>query len=127
MDTWWDYSPYYFLGTYIGGNNMACSQPNESDAWQIYVTQINGAGDGWDLELFWVGDQSQCDDGSASYFIPSNTTAAFLTGASEASSAAGTAENLGFEGGVLYEDLEAYNYDNLGCLASAEYFIDGWD
>lgn len=30
MREWWVYSPYYYVGIYIGGINRGCSQPNLS-------------------------------------------------------------------------------------------------
>jgi hypothetical protein len=127
MHTWWNDSPYLFMGIYIGGVNRACSQPNLTKSWQTYVTQIVSSGDGWDLELWWVGDQSACDDGSANEYIPSGTTAAYNDGVGAANNAASAAENLGFGAGVIYFDLEAFNYTNSTCLNAAESFINGWD
>jgi hypothetical protein len=129
MATLWDDSPYFFIGIYIGGVNESCDSSDLTKNWQTDVTQIDGAGDGWDLEPFWVGDQSACIDQSGKFeYIPSSsTTAAYNDGVGAAKNAAAAAENLGLGAGVIYFDLEAFNYTNSTCLSDAEHFIDGWD
>lgn len=48
----WNGSPYWWIGTYIGGIDMACSQPNLSASWLNTVF-----GQGWQFEFIWVGLQ----------------------------------------------------------------------
>ena len=49
----WGASPYRAIGIYIGGTNMACSQPNLSATW---VSQESAAG--WHMIPIYVGLQS---------------------------------------------------------------------
>jgi hypothetical protein len=129
MATLWNDSPYLFIGIYIGGVNESCDSSDLTANWQTDVTQIDGTGDGWDLEPFWVGDQSKCIDQSGNFeYIPSSsTTAAYNDGVGAANNAAAAAEKLGLGAGVIYFDLEAFNSGNSTCLSDAEHFIDGWD
>jgi hypothetical protein len=123
MYAWWNYSPYYDMGIYIGGSNRACSQPNLTSNW-VQTSQ----GYGWDFYLTWVGPQSQCAGGGPySTYINSNTTVAYQQGVGEAAAAQQYAQNLGLQGyTVFYYDLESYNSGNTACRNSVRSFLDGW-
>ncbi len=125
MTIWWSYSPYYWIGIYMGGIDRACqTQPNLNKTWQVYVTQLHGAGDGWDIAAAWVGYQSLCSTYGNDF---SNTTnVAYARGEETATSAYHAAENLGFNTGVIYYDLEAFNGTST-CIRGAKAFITGWD
>lgn len=43
MNTWWQHSPYYSVGIYIGGVHRKCSQPNLKTNWATY-NSISGIG-----------------------------------------------------------------------------------
>ena len=53
--TAWLASPYRVIGTYLGGDNWACSYGNFNPAW---VTQV--AAEGWQYIPIWVGPQAPC-------------------------------------------------------------------
>src|SRR6266852_4400139 len=55
MQAFWNGTPYWWVGTYIGGVLMYCSQPNLSASWLNTVY-----GQGWNFEFIWVGPQPPC-------------------------------------------------------------------
>jgi len=122
MQTWWTYSPYYFVNLYIGGVSRAC--PN-----QPYLTRENILtlwNQGWrGFVLTWVGPQAPCSNYSNRISYESNT--AYQQGRGEASNAVAIAQNLGFTTGEpIYYDLEAYNTTDTACRNAVKSFIQGW-
>ena len=97
----WASSPYHAVGIYIGGTNVACSQPNLSAAW---VSQETAAG--WHLIPTYVGLQA----GSACSGCGTiNPRSAASEGSAAASDAVTQAGALGIApGNPIYYDMEGY-------------------
>ncbi|HWE08491.1 MAG TPA: DUF1906 domain-containing protein [Solirubrobacteraceae bacterium] len=114
----WGSSPYRALGVYIGGANMACSQPNLSATW---VSQQSAAG--WHLIPIYVGLQAPSNSCGCAGISASSAGG---EGASAASDAMADAQAIGLgAGNPLYLDMEAYSRtstNTAGVLA----FIQGW-
>lgn len=115
----WSSSPYRVIGVYIGGVNMACSQPNLTPSW------VSGeVAAGWHLILTYVGLQGagSCS-GTCATISPSNATA---QGAAAASDAVGQARALGIPGGnPIYDDMEQYTRGGSSSAAVLA-FLSGW-
>lgn len=122
MGTWWSYSPYYWLGAYIGGSEMLCSQPNLSATWLQ-----NTLNQGWGFEFLWVGLQAPCT--TYKYRFSSNTSTAFSQGQQEAINAVNELIlNLGVQNPAQFTavtfDLDAAP---AACQSATNAFISGWD
>ena len=114
----WDGSPFRAVGIYMGGANMACSQPNLSAAW---VSNESNAG--WHLIPIYVGLQAPSNScGCAS--IASADAAA--EGTAAAADAVTQAQALGIgAGNPIYFDMEGYTRsttNSSGVLA----FLAAW-
>ena len=123
MQGFWDNTPYYNMGIYIGGSLRACGQANLTASW---LQQAGPSGMGWHFMPIWVGPQAPCT--SFSQTFSSDPATAYQQGRSEAISAYETARNLGMDtpGMPITYDLEYFDSTNAGCLAAAEQFIQGW-
>ncbi len=99
--TAWTSSPFRALGVYIGGANMACSQPNLTPSW---VSAETGAG--WHLMPIYVGLQAPSSGCGCSTISPAG---AATQGAAAATDAIAHARALGLGGGnPIYYDMEGY-------------------
>ncbi|HEY7483458.1 MAG TPA: glycoside hydrolase domain-containing protein [Streptosporangiaceae bacterium] len=133
MRTWWDNSPYWDIGIYIGGTARGCAQPNLTAQWLDDVQDIN-VGGAWGLLPIWVGPQSQCVQQAtipATKRFSNVAQTAYTQGTQEAQSAVVQAIALGFELDELplvydLEGFDAQNPANATCLAAAQQFIQGW-
>ncbi len=97
----WAASPYHAVGIYIGGTNVACSQPNLSAEW---VSQETAAG--WHLIPTYVGLQA---GNACSGCGTINPKSAASEGSAAASDAVTQAEALGIApGNPIYDDMEGY-------------------
>jgi hypothetical protein len=133
MQTWWNSSPYYQIGIYIGGSNRSCSQPNLTASW---VTAVNNSVNmTWGLLPIWVGPQMpnpacQTLHTYGGGYISTNTTTANTQGQNEAFAAYTAISNLGMNvtSTPIAYDLEGNNNSTGStCTAAAKAFIDGWD
>jgi len=120
MQAFWNGTPYWWLGTYIGGSEMGCSQPNLNATWLNDVRN-----QGWNFEFIWVGPQSPCT--SYRYTFSSNPSTAYTQGQNEASSAWTTLTNLGITNGALHTAI-VYDLESSpsGCQSATNSFIQGW-
>jgi hypothetical protein len=116
--TAWGTSPYQAIGVYIGGANMACSQPNLTADW---VSQESLAG--WHLIPIYVGLQAPSNScGCASI----STAAASSQGTAAALDAVTDAQAIGLgPGNPLYADMEGYNRTTANTSAVLA-FLSGW-
>ena len=113
----WGSSPFHALGVYIGGANMACSQPNLTASW---VTAESAAG--WHLVPIYVGLQAP-SSGCGCATISS--TSASAEGAAAAQDAIVQAQALGLgEGNPIYDDMESYARGSSSSTVLA--FLQGW-
>jgi glycoside hydrolase-like protein len=114
----WDASPYRALGIYIGGANMACSQPNLSATW---VGEESAAG--WHMVPIYVGLQSPSNSCGCAGISPA---VAATQGAEAAQDAAVDAEAIGMgAGNPLYFDMEGYNRTITNTSAVLA-FLEAW-
>jgi hypothetical protein len=123
MNAWWTNTPWSWVGVYIGGSEMACSQPNLSAAWLNNQNRV-----GWRFQFIWVGPQAPCTGFGITF--SSNTTTANQQGHSEAKAARAKLLSLGItnqaKGSPLTYDLEAFNASSCNALAAAQAFVRGW-
>ncbi len=97
MKTWWDSSPYYVTGIYIGGISRSCHNEELNRVWATTVL-----GQGWNLMPLWPGEQAPCRAGSRTknlFFFPHRFTLQNATrmGKAEADEAAEVANQLELE------------------------------
>lgn len=124
MQTWWDASPYWIYGLYLGGSSYATGCTKADSAWVSAVRQ-----QGWSFIPTWVGPQAPC-----SVFpnkMSSDPAAAYQQGRSEAALAMTAAANVGLinasHGTVLYYDLEGFGSNaSSECRLAASSFVNGW-
>jgi hypothetical protein len=114
----WGASPYRALGIYIGGANMACSQPNLSATW---VSQESAAG--WHMIPIYVGLQSPSNSCGCAGISPASASA---QGAAAAQDAVVDAQAIGMgAGNPVYFDMEAYNRTSTNTSAVLS-FLQAW-
>jgi len=100
MSAW--YSAYAAIGVYIGGANMACSQPNLTPGW---VSAESSAG--WHLIPTYVGLQAPGNSCGCAAIDPRR---AVSEGTAAASDAVAQAQSLGLgPGNPIYFDMEGYS------------------
>jgi hypothetical protein len=123
MNAWWPNTPWWWIGVYIGGSEMACSQPNLSAQWLD-----DQARTGWRFAFIWVGPQAPCTGFSSTF--SSDPATAYQQGRSEGFAAFNALVNLGVGGGAagtpLVYDLEAFDPSCQNGLAAAAAFVQGW-
>jgi hypothetical protein len=118
--TAWLKSPYRVAGTYLGGDNWACSYGNFTPSW---VSQV--AAEGWRFIPIWVGPQAPCSTIPGAVLI--NPAKAAAQGETQAASAVSTAAGFGYgQGTPVYFDMESYNTSASGCSAAVLAFLQGW-
>ncbi|HET8977210.1 MAG TPA: DUF1906 domain-containing protein [Solirubrobacteraceae bacterium] len=116
----WGASPYRAIGVYIGGENMACSQPNLTSTW---VSQQSA--DGWHLIPIYVGLQAN-PNSCGCQAMSTATATATSQGAADASYAVADAQAIGIgAGNPLYLDMEGYHRATTTSAAVLAY-IQGW-
>jgi hypothetical protein len=123
MNAWWPNTPWWWVGVYIGGSMMACSQPNLTAQWLNDRSRT-----GWRFEFLWVGPQAPCT-GFASRFSSDSATA-YQQGRNEGRAAFTRLVGLGVGnnalGSPLVYDLEAFNGGSCNAAAAARSFVQGW-
>ena len=122
--TWWSYSPYWWHGLYIGGENWTC-RPLTFTAQNLNDVYAQG----WRFMFLWVGPQPPCTTMGKYYTFSSNTTTAYSQGTTEAHSAIATlSSTLGVDnqasGSAIAYDIESAG--NGTCQAATNSFIQGW-
>ncbi|MGH2915096.1 MAG: DUF1906 domain-containing protein, partial [Solirubrobacteraceae bacterium] len=116
----WGASPYRAIGVYIGGANMACSQPNLNATW---VAQESATG--WHLVPIYVGLQAPSNTCGCAGISKVSATAG-AQGAAAAQDAVTDAQATGVgPGNPLYLDMEGYNRTTSN-TASVLAFVAGW-
>jgi hypothetical protein len=114
----WGASPYRAIGIYIGGANMACSQPNLSATW---VSGESAAG--WHMVPIYVGLQSPSNSCGCAGISPASAS---IQGTQAAEDAVVDAQAIGMGGGnPLYFDMEAYNRTTANTSAVLA-FLQAW-
>jgi len=114
----WSGSPYRAVGGYLGGANMACSQPNFTAAWVSTETAA-----GWHIIPTYVGLQAPGNSCGCASITPS---AAAAQGTAAANDAIGRAEAVGIgPGNPIYFDMEAYSRTS-SATATVRTFLASW-
>jgi photosystem II stability/assembly factor-like uncharacterized protein len=128
MGTWFDMSPFFDVGIYVGGVNYcyeskgSClrSDPNLTATW---VTQAGG--EGWGLLPLWVGPQAPCVD--SSHFAEFTSANAASEGMSNADGAAAAMTALGLSDTVVFYDMENYTSTaGDSCSLAVRAFLSAW-
>ena len=115
----WKSSPYHFVGVYLGGANMACSQPNLTTSWVRTETAA-----GWRFIPTWVGRQAPTSSCGGCSTIQSGQ--ATSEGTSEATAAIARARAVGLgPGNPIYFDMEAYTPGSSATSATRN-FLAAW-
>ena len=110
----WLQSPFRAAGIYIGGANMACSQPNLTAAWVSAQTAA-----GWHIVPIYVGLQAPTNSCGCA---PISTTEAAAQGSAAATDAVTSAEAIGIgPGNPIYDDMEAYSRTTTNTTAVLAY------
>jgi hypothetical protein len=114
----WGASPYRAIGIYIGGANMACSQPNLSATW---VSEESAAG--WHMMPIYVGLQAPSNSCGCAGI---SAATASIQGTQAAQDAVVDAQAIGMGGGnPIYFDMEAYNRTSTNTSAVLA-FLQAW-
>jgi hypothetical protein len=114
----WSASPYRAVGVYIGGANMACSQPNLTSTW---VSQQSSAG--WHLIPIYVGLQAPTNSCGCASLSPSSAAA---QGGAAAADAVTQAQAIGLgAGNPIVFDMEGYTRSATNSNAVLA-FLQGW-
>jgi photosystem II stability/assembly factor-like uncharacterized protein len=126
MLTWWQYSPYYDTGVYLGGENVTCKKNTYLNP--TWVNSVSGAG--WGIMPLWVGLQSPCRANSSEFWTISETQAGD-EGGWDADDAIAAANSLGMGGSIIYFDMEYYPpgsllKDGTACSPLVVQFLQGW-
>ena len=114
----WGSSPYRGIGVYIGGANMACSQPNLTSSW--VSTEVSA---GWHLILIYVGLQAPSNSCGCAGITPSQAAA---QGTAAANDAVAEAQGIGIPAGSpIYDDMEYYARGSTNTPAVLNY-LSAW-
>ncbi len=114
----WGASPYRGVGVYVGGANMACSQPNLTASWVSAETAA-----GWHLIPTYVGLQAPSNSCGCAAISSSSASSEGIAAANDAVTHA-SAVGIG-PGNPIYFDME--NYSRGGSNTSAVLtFLSAW-
>jgi hypothetical protein len=114
----WLASPFRAAGVYIGGPEMACSQPNLNAAWVSTVTAA-----GWHLIPIYVGLQAPTNGCGCGAISGAHATA---QGTAAAQNAVQEAQVLGLgAGNPIYDDMENYTR-TASASATVLAYLQGW-
>lgn len=118
MSAWGSSSPFGAIGVYIGGTNMACSQPNLNASWVSAESQA-----GWHLVPIYVGLQAPSNSCGCAAISAASASA---EGAAAAADAVAQAQALGMgTGNPLYFDMEGYTRSSANTAAVLA-FLSAW-
>lgn len=124
MDTWWQYSPYYDTGVYLGGDNVGCKANTYLNSeWVSLVSNM-----GWGIIPIWVGLQAPCIGNSSNFWtIAENSplNSPYQEGENDATAAVAMANSLGMSSTVIYFDMEYY-VPQSACSTAVISFLQGW-
>ena len=127
MLTWWEYSPYYDVGVYLGGSNVTCKRNTYLNS--TWVSSVSGMG--WGIIPLWVGLQSPCKKMKTDEFWTISETIPYNEGQWEADDAVAAASSLGMSDSMIYFDMEYYPpgtnlKDGTACSPLVVQFLQGW-
>jgi hypothetical protein len=120
MKAFWDHTPYWNFGLYIGGSDLFCTKPSKS-----WVSQVRAMG--YQFMPLWVGPQAPCSRFRVRF--SGDPATAYGQGKKEALAAYNSAVGLGLTATtnmpIIY-DLETFNTGDSGCLNATKRFLAGW-
>jgi Rv2525c-like, glycoside hydrolase-like domain len=124
MQTWWNESPYYFYGLYLGGIHLPTLCSGVDAAW---VSAVHAQG--WSFVPTWVGPQAPCS--AYKYKMNADPAVSYQEGRQEADAASARAAalgltNYGLGGTIIYYDMEVFSGASTACRAAASSFMNGW-
>jgi hypothetical protein len=114
----WGASQYRAIGVYIGGTNMACSQPNLTSSWVAAETNA-----GWHLIPTYVGLQAPSNSCGCQGIAASQAQSEGTAAANDAAAHAG-AVGIG-PGNPIYFDMENYSRTTSNSSAVLT-FLSAW-
>jgi hypothetical protein len=118
MSAWGSASPYGAVGVYIGGENMACAQPNLNAAW---VATQSAAG--WHIVPIYVGLQAPTNSCGCAPITAAQAATQGTTAATDAVADA-AADGIG-AGNPIYDDMEGYSRNSTNSTAVLA-FLEAW-
>jgi hypothetical protein len=130
MAAFWNNSPWYYWGIYIGGDERGCSQPNLTSSWitTVMTGSYNGVQMAWKLLPIWAGPQDPCQPGFGHY-ISYDTSTAHGQGETQGADAYSAWVNgLGQSSDtpIVYDMQYTGGTITSKCLAAMKAFINGW-
>jgi hypothetical protein len=103
--------------------------PNRSSTSHVYpdASWIQAVSNqGWGIWPIWFGLQSTClnfNPGNVTQFISTNLAQALSQGAQQADAAYNAATNTGFDGSIIYFDIEPYSTSSSSCSAAVQAYV----
>jgi photosystem II stability/assembly factor-like uncharacterized protein len=128
MATWWASSPYYDVGIYLPGSPSGpTNAPTKKNPDLVlldpdWVDTV--VGQGWGIIPIWSGLQPPCTVEPHKHTFSAVPDEAYRQGTSQAVKAYTSAKALGFDGTIIYVDLE--EYDHSVCGAAVKKYVTGW-
>jgi hypothetical protein len=121
----WDGTPYYNFGLYLGGSSAGCPTTSKSFVHALYD---GTRGMYWQLLLIWVGRQAPCNTNPRNTKISTNTTDAYEQGKDEAIGVYNKLLefDLNPPNTPVVVDIEAFDTTNTTCLNAVKAFTRGW-
>lgn len=120
MKKFWDGTPWWWWGLYIGGGSMACDNDHITANW-LDIELDRGYG----FMPIWVGKQAPCTNFAHRFSY--DTSKAYDQGYNNARRAYLRILDLGMATNTpIAFDLEGFNTGNAACVAAAKAFIRGW-
>lgn len=126
MRDFYEGTPWYWWGVYIGGSHMLCDNDNVTADWVSTEVQR-----GWRLMFIWVGPQAPCSNFTDR--ISSNPDVAYDQGKLVAKNAYLHATGPASEGGLsvnkdfpIVYDIEGFDTTNDTCVRAVKAFLRGW-
>ena len=113
---------YTIANIYIGGDNMACAQPQLTADWVSTVAAAS-----WRLIPTFVGKQAPCPNSGTPVVMGSDPSSAAADGTADADTAASRMDALRLPApNVVYDDMEAYNQNDAACSAAVAAYLDAF-
>ena len=136
LRVWWDKSPFYNIGIYVGGNNYCgqhdlnghCIARPDPKLWaDDWITEAENQG--WGFYPIWVGPQAPCVNAPPHAYNLIDTSregAPATQGAREADAAAAAMAALGLTGSIVFYDMEGYDQSDQDCSGVVKSFLTAW-
>jgi hypothetical protein len=123
MQTAWNWSPFYDVGVYLGGDSKkAGTLGSLNPVWAGTLGTF-----GWGVMPLWVGRQPPspaCANtpNQAYYTDPTGTQ----DGINDGTAAALAANSFAMPFSIIYADIEPYNFNNSACHQPVQNYVSAW-